>query len=459
MQQLEMQQLIDEHHQKLQYNKDRCKRLAFLVSCILLSPIILLIYIISCILDLIVITISSCNNHKLIKKYKSNRKQLFTSRVLERVDAEPGVNSMFFFKPSGLDLFISVNSGQLQIIDNNFSNISSKPSQFLFQPGQSERFCSFLIKKNRLISKVNEAAFEILPSYQSQVFICNQKVYFNVFDFIFVLTDNLELELINQIPDFGYHLQLNDKYTNFEQQYKFDYIGGQMFTVNNKLYIHNNSSKLFQIEGKQLKCVNRKHFSTYYFQFCDKIYAIGKDMIFTVENNLKLKQFDYLQFQHIIFSQGATIVLNDKQYYNQYYFLNMLDGVIKGMKFDQIDLRDIQKAIELGPTGWQLKNEILVQLWGADFPRRMTDYFNNYQSIMLQNSLYKQNTFRLMLSNRKSNLNKLFFKKFTKVEDLFAIIQSKIVEQQQLIVQSIYHVINLQNQLLSGQSNMFYDIQ
>ncbi|CAL6039943.1 Conserved_hypothetical protein [Hexamita inflata] len=395
----------------------------------------------------------------LIKKYKQNRKQLFTSRVLERVDTEPGQYSMLFFKPCSFNLFITVNSGQIQIIDSNFSNISSKQSQFLFQPGQIERFCTFLIKKNRLTSKINETSFQIPPFYQSQVFICNSKVYFNVFDFIFILTDNLELELINQVPDFGYHLQLNGKLRNSEQQYKFDYIGGQMFSMDNKLYMHNNSSQLFQIKGKQLKCENRKHFSTYYFQFCNKVYAIGKDMIFTVENNLKLKELEYLQFQEIIFAQGATIVLSDKLYYKQYYFLNMLDGMIKGIKFDLIDLRDIQKVIELGPTGWQLKNEILVKLWGVDFPRRMTDYFNNYQSVMLQNSQYIKNTFRLMLSNRKSNLNKLFCKKFTKVEDQFAIIQNQIIEQQKKIVQSVYCVINLQNQLLSGYSNMFYDMQ
>ncbi|CAL5977622.1 Conserved_hypothetical protein [Hexamita inflata] len=444
--------------QKKQYCLNKCKKTVYILSCFILSPIILVVIIFYFLLNVIVGIISKCSNQKLIQNFKANRKSLFTSRVLERVETEPGQNSMFFFKPCSSDLFISVNSGQIQIIDSNFSNISSKQSQFLFKPGQIERFCTFLNKKNRLTYKVNETAFEIPPSYQSQVFICNSKVYFNVFDFIFVLTDNLELELIDQVPDFGYK-SLNGKLKNLEQQYKFDYIGGQLFTIDNKLYMHNNSSKLFQIEGKQLKCVNRKHFSTYYFQFCDKVYAIGKDMIFTVEKNLKLKSLEYSQFQDIIFSQGATLVLSDKLYYNQYYFLNMLDGVITSLKFDQIDLRDIYKVIELGPTGWQLKNEILVKLWGVDFPQRMKDYFNNYQSIMLQNSQYIKNTFRLMLSNRKYNLNKLFCKQFTNIADQFAIIQNQIIEQQKNIVQSVYRVINLQNQLLSGQSNMCYDMQ
>ncbi|CAL6014720.1 Hypothetical_protein [Hexamita inflata] len=46
-----------------------------------------------------------------------------------------------------------------------------------------------------------------------------------------------------------------------------------------------------------------------------------------------------------------------------------------------------------------------------------------------------------------------------KVQDKFTQIQKKIVEQQQSIINTVQNVMNLQNQLLSGYSNAFYDIQ
>ncbi|CAL5999176.1 Conserved_hypothetical protein [Hexamita inflata] len=432
-----------------------CMSMLFVIVCIILSPLIVLAFCLFGIFYVIVVIITAINNFKLISKYKSNRKKLFVGKVLVPDNPDPNQNSMFFFKPSSMDLFFSMNSGQIQLTNTSYADIHSQQSKYQFQPGQKEKFCATLTSKSLVSSLVNETEFQIPPSYFSNVFICKQKVYFNVLDFVFVLKDNFEIQMVNQVPNFGRHVN-----KSIDTYKKLDLTGGHMFTLNDKLYIHNNSNKLFQVRWKSLRCVNRKHFNTHYYQFCDKVYAVGQFNIFKVESNLKLVEIENVAYPRIIFAQGGVLVLIHYYDYSNavqnYFVLNMLDGVISSVKPYEVNLQNIQNVIELGPTGWQLKNEILARLCGADFQQRMVDYFNNYQKVQLKKSKYKKNAFGLVF---KSDLKKLVSSQFQKVQDKFTLIQKKIVEQQQSIINTTKNVMSLQNQLLSGYSNSFYDIQ
>ncbi|CAL6029793.1 Hypothetical_protein [Hexamita inflata] len=361
----------------------------FVIVCIILSPLIVVAFCLFGIFYVTVVIITAINNLKLISKYKSNRKKLFTSNVLVSNNPNPNQNTMFFFKPSSMDLFFSMNSGQIQFTNTSYSNIYSKQSKYQFQPGQKEKFCATLTSKSLVSSIVNETEFQIPPSYFSNVFICKQKVFFNVLDFVFVLKDNFEIQMVSQVPNFGKYVNVS-----IDEYKKLDLTGGHMFTLNDKLYIHNNSNKLFQVRGKSLRCVNRKHFNTHYYQFCDKVYAVGQFNIFKVESNLKLVEIENVAYPRIIFAQGGVLVLIHYYDYSnavqKYFVLNMLDGVITTIKQDEVNLQNIQNVIELGPTGWQLKNQILARLCGADFQQRMVDYFNNYQKVQLEKSKYKK---------------------------------------------------------------------
>ncbi|CAL6014724.1 Hypothetical_protein [Hexamita inflata] len=410
-----------------------CKSTLFVIVCIILSPLIVLAFCLFGIFYVTVVIISAINNLKLISKYKSNRKKLFACKVLVPDNPDPNPNSMFFFKPSNMDLFFSMNSGQIQFTNTGYANIHSQQSKYQFQPGQKEKFCATLTSKSLISSLVNETEFSIPPSYFSNVFICKQKVYFNVLDFVFVLQDNFEIQMVNQVPNFGKYVNVS-----IDEYKKLDFTGGHMFTLNDKLYIHNNSSKLFQVRGKSLRCVNRKHFNMHYYQFCDKVYAVGQYNIFKVENNLKLVEIENVAYPRIVFAQGGVLVLIH-YYYNSYavqnyYVLNMLDGVITTIKQDEVDLSDIPNVIALGPAGWQLKNEILARLCGADFPQRMVDYFNNYQKVTLEKSKYKKNAFGLVF---KSDLKKLVGSQFL-IEQLF----QQVCGRRLIELRGLFYVIN-----------------
>ncbi|CAL6047567.1 Conserved_hypothetical protein [Hexamita inflata] len=54
----------------------------------------------------------------------------------------------------------------------------------------------------------------------------------------------------------------------------------------------------------------------------------------------------------------------------------MLNG--KYSEYTQLKVQDLEKYLELGYTGLKLKDEILLQLFGEDYPKQVNDYYNAF---------------------------------------------------------------------------------
>ncbi|CAL5999210.1 Conserved_hypothetical protein [Hexamita inflata] len=291
---------------------------------------------------------------------------------------------MFIFKPiNTLDLYFSINNGNVEMIDRNYNNLYKHPIKFKFTPRQAESFCFCIQHYSLYKGAISDTSYQVPPTQFTSIRYCKNKIYFSVLDHLFVINEDFSVDLVQYIKEFG--KGSSGVYTTI------DYGGGQMFTMNNKLYVHNQSSKLFELKrNNQLKCINNKLRNKFYCQFCDMVYAVDNSGVFLVNHELQLICIYQLCNIKILFAQGCILIAVDSSE-QIFYVLNMLDAKVIVVKQDEINL--VQYQVELGPTGTQLKNEILIKLFGFEFPYRMTTYYDNFHNnnmLMCQNQFIKQ---------------------------------------------------------------------
>ncbi|CAL6031959.1 Hypothetical_protein [Hexamita inflata] len=168
-------------------------------------------------------------------------------------------------------------------------------------------------------AKVVEKLLKIPHTEFSQPVICYEKIFLNIFDFIFTIQD-FQLKYFTQLPQYAYYVI---------QGAKFDNCGGQMFSMNNKLYCHNKSSKLFEIKRNgKLKCVNRKHYNLSYYQFRNIVFAIGERKIYLVKSDFQLQSIFDLGKGRIQFVLPGALILYSSLHKNSYVVLNMVNKEI-----------------------------------------------------------------------------------------------------------------------------------
>ncbi|CAL6038036.1 Hypothetical_protein [Hexamita inflata] len=218
---------------------------------------------------------------------------------------------MFVFKLiQGIDLYFSIVNGQIQLIDNKQQIISHLKTKYSFNPREEQPFALSVHQKSICKSEISEVNYQIPEEQFTNVHFCYGKTYFTVLDMIFVVTDNLNIKIVNQLPNYGQYYGLFQK---------LSHQGGNMFTINNKLYIHNNSTRLYQLKANnKLKCICRKHKNAFYYQFCDKVYAITMHDVYVVKNNLKLIRkacaISKQQWRQMVFQQSSHITMKHKAF-------------------------------------------------------------------------------------------------------------------------------------------------
>ncbi|CAL6015395.1 Conserved_hypothetical protein [Hexamita inflata] len=205
----------------------------------------------------------------------------------------------------------------------------------------------------------------------------NSKQYILIFDFLFIL-NGLDLKLVAQIPDFAYYKNLD---INLNQS-------AQLFTLNNKLYVHNCANKLFEVKNNnKLKCVNKKHQNYFYAQFCDKLFALRFDQIYEVKNNFQLEILKEIESSKLLFCSGAVLILVTVNYqhdYDLFYILNMLDSQVETRELNETYQFIAQNKLmnydllELGENGFKFKDEILDTIFGPEFKTRVSEYEKAY---------------------------------------------------------------------------------
>ncbi|CAL6014738.1 Hypothetical_protein [Hexamita inflata] len=440
------------------FDKSRCKRKtkdAIFITCIiLLSPIILAGIVLLLLFLAIVLPMQSIQNKKLLKKFDNDRRRKFLSKQNQQQLTEQNQQEddnkqqiqkqMFIFKPiNQLDLYFCINNGNIEILSKDLCCLYKQSIKYNFQPLQEESYAYNTYQKSLCRGSISEMPHQIPPAHLTDVQYFGNKIYFSVLDYIFIINEDLSVDFVQHINEFGRY---------FRRSINSYFNGGQMFTMNNKLYVHNQSQKLFELkQNNKLKCISKKHHSIFYCQFCDKVYAVNNSDIYIVNQQLQLVNIKQLYDIKILFASGGTLVISsDAQYL---YVLNMLDTKLVSVKQEEINLSQIMipYQLELGPTGLQLKDEILVKLFGIDFPYRLVTHYNNYHN----NQFIKcQNNFLKSFFNSKIDL--VTKNQWSKANQQFSNVQSKILDQQTQISQAISNLVVSCN-LMSSKFTISFD--
>ncbi|CAL5984844.1 Hypothetical_protein [Hexamita inflata] len=397
--------------------KQLCKKVAVIV----LSPIW---FPLGCIFFGIFVPIQLILNNCKIKQYQNSRlKQLLAPQNnqhaqqtqidddLTLIEESKQELLLFDLKPVGyLDLKLQITRSKVQLVFED-AVLHSQSVPYNFQGSYFNNFCHKINDSRFLQTKVFEKSLFFQQTEFYQPIHCYGKIFVNIFDFIFTV-HNFELKFVAQLPNYYY----------FVKQAKYETYGGQMFRKNKKLYCHNKSSKLFEIQKNgKLKCVNRKHFNISYYQYHSKVYATDEQKIYIVKRNLQLQPIYNLgQGQLLFFQPGVLFFNSSRMGQKSIVLLNMQDSqiVIQTEFFDFNDQRSVYKLFNKPPI------------------QQHKSYYFSFQ--------FQQNASKLLF-NHKLNAKSIKFK----------LIQQYIQSKVESVNQMIRETVVLNNMIVNSFQNAF----
>ncbi|CAL6079759.1 Hypothetical_protein [Hexamita inflata] len=382
-----------------------------ILLCVIFFPILLLVAIFWGLYLLMSSILQGFVSAHATKKYEKKRiKNMLTPSEITQVNQKSvQEEAVFTVKPfSSINLYLSLNDGYLNLITQDQTYINSLKVKHTFKAGDYQNFCSYLYYINfpkSLKYIIYETKLQIPSAYINNVVFNQNRVYFCVLDMIFELKCNLEIHLVAQLPQF---YRYNSVQTNTNSS-------GQMFVLDNIVYVHNNCSKLFKLNGNRLECVDDQHFNNCYYQFYNKVFAVNNAGIHKVNRNFSFVRLQAVAKVKIIFASGGTIVMKNNQVrcdvgQPQFWVLNMLDETVISIQQleQQFDAENFSDNVVLGVNGFQLKPKILRKLFGPDFELRLVSYHNeNYRGFTQQHA----SSFKNLLFS--SNLNIIIQKKYS----------------------------------------------
>ncbi|CAL6107105.1 Hypothetical_protein [Hexamita inflata] len=279
-----------------------------------------------------------------------------------------------------LNCQVAVQNQSVMLLDSNNKLLSVAKSEFNIKPGQQREFFYDLYFTKLFKPVIQYKKLRIQNSLMNNSVLYQNKVYFTVFDHLFYC-DKIQIVKVAQIPNYQHR---------FKQSWNLANPGGDLFTIQDKLYVHNHSKGLYKLNGQKLQQVDNKHFNKYYYQFCDKVYCFDMQNIYLVGKNLKMKQifedyknelFGYYYIDFII-HKGAIIVFKYHQPNGQQqYALNMIDGSINTTTryFDiRGQFKDPNLLFNFGESGLQFNDEILTEMFGEGTLKQINEYYKAY---------------------------------------------------------------------------------
>ncbi|CAL5981687.1 Conserved_hypothetical protein [Hexamita inflata] len=147
----------------------------------------------------------------------------------------------------------------------------------------------------------------------------------------------------------------------------------QLFSFNDKLFVCG-GNKLFVKEDENFIFV--KDTTDIFYQFCNNIFVFNSKTndLFKLKQNLDYEFiFHFLEVKKVSLAHGGVIVC-----YNDCatYYINMMTckddlQIIQRPYNEDFNELYIYKQLELGCSGLQLKREILIDLFGEEFPNQL----------------------------------------------------------------------------------------
>ncbi|CAL6023355.1 Conserved_hypothetical protein [Hexamita inflata] len=279
---------------------------------------------------------------------------------------------LFVTKINSFNIYLAFYTSSICLLDQTQKCINKISINTNFQSNIQQKFLYCVQFRKWFESLESYKSCKINRGFLNHPVIYNGLIYFTYFDNLYS-SDGLTVNLVQQIPNYqyGFRHNNNDRFP-----------GGELFTLNNKLFLQNHSRQLYQLHQNKLHQVSYNHKNKFYYQFCDKVYCLHNNCIYQVQNKVKsLKCLIQVMQLNLLFNSGGTLIIYcNYQYQNRLIVLNMLDGEIVPVQNQELFKTDIQQLLCLGSTGVQLKNSVLEELFGLDFPLRLQQYYESYQN-------------------------------------------------------------------------------
>ncbi|CAL6052127.1 Hypothetical_protein [Hexamita inflata] len=431
-------------HSKLFMKADEIK---FYLVMILLSPILLII---SILYFIFVFPVRQVITHRIQKQKQRNQANSVCMHVKNN---EPDFTEysiiqveklMYVFKPiSYLHIYVGVLNSHLYVFNKDQKCLKVCKLNYNFELWLSDQFYSYTFFSSLYKPIVHTSTVHLNDTFQTNVVYFKGKNYFTVFDFVFCY-DGLTVSHIAQIPRYQYFFRCRKsqipKHAGEPRKHLdiMDFPSGTMFTINNKLYVHNHSKQLYELRGNKFKCVNRDHVFKSYYQFCDKVYCIDFNHLYVVQNNLKLKVLSEFSEPRILVNHCGILILAchlNNQFRVEYLALNMLDGVvtrIPDMASFYNNNAQVVDNLVLDNVGLQLSEEIITEVFGPKYSSRVQQYNCDYQS----------KTGQYQIKNIITTVNMVSQQQFSRINDRFQSLQYRILNQCETLnnnVQTLAH--------------------
>ncbi|CAL6002785.1 Conserved_hypothetical protein [Hexamita inflata] len=163
-----------------------------------------------------------------------------------------------------------------------------------------------------------------------------------------------------------------------QKKYITDYTPSHAISMNNYLYIHDNS-EINIIHNKKPKFIQQC--SGFLVQFCENIYSVSFELEHVILKNLKgrINKFVFIAKKYQQYN-SIFVVANEEQ---------VLFFSLVSQKSKVVQCQDLNQIQELGPFGYQLQKQSIEQIFGEEEfqiqQKQMNDYLNQNKYYFDQN--------------------------------------------------------------------------
>ncbi|CAL6070215.1 Hypothetical_protein [Hexamita inflata] len=227
------------------------------------------------------------------------------------------------------------------------------------------------------------------------------------------------------------------------------------------------NQNLFKREFKKLSVYRNNQFEMmkdlngYYFQFCNNILVLELNDDDNDEENEEfriLKLIDNYETQLILNASelqmlpfitcGVLILCND----DATTFIDMMTSKVVSLPTrEAFKLEQIHEILELSNSGLQLKKEILIEIFGEEFPNQIKQCYDSYIQDQINNfPIYSQNCNQLLpFSVLYQYFSDLDLERKDKISQNLTSLTNKIRSQEETLSNKLETASQLLNQAVS----------
>ncbi|CAL6099308.1 Conserved_hypothetical protein [Hexamita inflata] len=359
------------------------------------------------------------NYSEEVEHYFNNYQQRQTETLNNQPKKLEKCQLMHVFKPLPyVDLYIVIEDNLLFVVDKEFNILSQSLINYEIYSGYENK---------------NDGIIRIYEGYQHQLIPCCGKLYIQIRDKVYVLS-NSQFKCVFDIQNL-----LGCNVTSYNSC---------IFCLNNELYIK--SLNIIYVYRNQ-KIVIVRQVEEWNFQHQNKVYSYEwygatLNVFEIISENIKQSLFEIDEVEDIwLLLNGILIV---KLYSGIFVIADLINANTQEFQLEMRFELDIQNNIVLGSTGVQFNNEVIEKYFGEQFEINNKRLYEELIQQQLQFPCYLEEIYKLVPFKLIHYQFKIqFTNKLNQKQDSLRQLNCKVVHQLQKVSKYINILINTQNRI------------